>query len=99
MNSRDYGFLNGTDTAKLMRPILRSSFPGVKFSVRAIKAAGSESVIVEWTEATGPALKSVQRVVEPFNKRSRHTIDGQELEAYATIACYPVPADIDMGPR
>jgi hypothetical protein len=50
-------YVSGTEQAKMIRAALKTSFPGVKFSVR---QGGGSSVDVEWTDGpTGAAVDAV----------------------------------------
>lgn len=53
-----------TDVAKMIRPLLRKAFPGVKFSVRSDRYAGGASVDISWTD--GPTSNSVDRLIKGF---------------------------------
>lgn len=57
-------YISTTDTAKLVRKLLKAKFPGVKFSVRSDKYAGGSSIRVDWTD--GPTAKLVDAYVQPF---------------------------------
>ena len=56
--------LSCTDTAKLIRKVLKESFPGHKFSVTCTRSAGSDSIDVRWTD--GPAASAVDPRVKLF---------------------------------
>src|SRR6056297_2997567 len=57
-------YVNTTDTAKLIRALLRRKFPNTKFSVRSSKYSGGSSIRVAWTD--GPTDKLVDAYVQPF---------------------------------
>lgn len=66
------------ETATLMRPVLKASFPGTKFSVRSDTYAGGASIRVAWTD--GPTSAEVEAVAGLF---SGATFDGmQDLKSY-----------------
>jgi hypothetical protein len=52
------------ECAKDIRRDLKDAFPGVKFRVTAKTFSGGNSVNVHWTY--GPSLKSVEKIVDPF---------------------------------
>ena len=67
-----------TETAKLIRALLKRKFPNVKFSVRSSKYSGGSSIRVSWTD--GPTAKLVDAYVQPFSGAS---FDGmQDLKSY-----------------
>ena len=58
-------YMDAAQTAKLARQVLKSSFPGVKFSVRSSRYAGGSSVSVSWVD--GPIAADVDAVVGNFH--------------------------------
>jgi hypothetical protein len=56
--------LSVAETAKLVRAELKTTFPGVKFSVRSSSYSGGASIDVRWTD--GPTGKDVDRVLKPY---------------------------------
>ena len=50
-----------TDTAKLIRKLLKKAYPGVKFSVRSESYAGGGAIRIGWTD--GPCTDLVDRLV------------------------------------
>ena len=81
-------YISQADTNKLIRKVLRESFPGVKFSVRT--RGGSTNI--GWTN--GPNAKQVERLISAFEgsyfdgmidyKGSRYaTLDGREVHFMA----------------
>lgn len=54
--------LNTKETAKAVRVILKSEFPGVKFSVRGDNYSMGSSIIIKWTD--GPTSKTVESKIE-----------------------------------
>lgn len=70
--------LTTAETAKLIRPLLREKFPGVKFSVRSSVYAGGSSIDVSWTD--GPLEETVRPLLEQF---AGATFDGMiDLKEY-----------------
>ena len=57
-------YISQVETNKLIRKVLRESFPGVKFSVRGKSYAGGGSTNINWTN--GPNEKQVERLVSAF---------------------------------
>lgn len=57
--------ISTNDTAKLIRALLKSKFPGVKFSVRSSKYTGGSSIRIAWTD--GPTAALVDRQVNAFS--------------------------------
>lgn len=53
-----------TDTAKLIRAVLKARFPGTKFKVRSDKYAGGSSIRVAWVD--GPTERQVEAQVGGF---------------------------------
>lgn len=53
-----------TATAKLVRPLLKGTFPAVKFSVRSDRYAGGSAIHVTWTD--GPTTTEVSRITDGF---------------------------------
>lgn len=71
-------YLSCADTAKLVRKALKSSFPGVKFSVRSDTYAGGASIHVAWVD--GPTTADVKTVTNRFQGAD---FDGmQDLKTY-----------------
>lgn len=58
------GYIPVADTAKLIRPLLKAAFPGVKFSVKSDSYAGGASIDISWTD--GPSKKAVEKIAKPF---------------------------------
>lgn len=54
-------WLSAAETAKLVRKALKSSFPGVKFSVRSSTYSGGASIDIAWID--GPRIYEVDAVV------------------------------------
>ena len=52
------------DVAKLLRPVLRKAFPGIKFSVRIDRYSMGSSVDIAWTD--GPTERRVRELVGAF---------------------------------
>lgn len=55
------------EAAKMLRPLLKSECPGVKFSVRIERYAGGSSIEVFWTD--GPTIDQVEKVTRGFQGR------------------------------
>lgn len=64
MLAQEKTYLSCSETAKLVRAVLRDAFPGVKFSVRSSSYAGGASIRVRWTD--GPTSDDVRRVTEVY---------------------------------
>ena len=85
-------YISITETNKLMRKVLKESFPGVKFSVRGKSYAGGGSTNIDWTD--GPSSKQVESLISVFEgsyfdgmidyKGSRYAwLDGREVSFMA----------------
>ena len=81
-------YLSCAETAKLVRAVLKESFPGVKFSVRSSVYSGGASINVNYVD--GPTYDQVKRVVGMFEGSyfdgmtdykglNYSSIDGQEV--------------------
>ena len=81
-------YISQTETNKLIRKVLKESFPGVKFSVRGQSYAGGGSTNIGWTD--GPNQKQVEALISAFEgsyfdgmidyKGSRYAwLDGKEV--------------------
>ena len=57
-------YISTTDTAKLIRVVLKEKFPRTKFSVVSNKYAGGSSIDVRWMD--GPTTKLVEGYVNAF---------------------------------
>ena len=57
--------LTCAETAKLIRQVLKESFPGVKFSVKSSTYSGGASVSIRWTD--GPNDAQVRAAVGSFD--------------------------------
>lgn len=82
--------------AKLIRAILRESFPSVRFSVRSHSYSMGASVYVNWTD--GPTERCVSELLSPLNGRyfdamidysgSRYaSLDGEPVSFAANASC------------
>jgi hypothetical protein len=65
------------DTAKRIRAELKTTFPGVKFSVRSDSASLCTSVNVRWMD--GPTEPTVERVTDKYASVRRCEITGDIL--------------------
>ena len=96
-------YISITETNKLIRKVLKESFPGVKFSVRGKSYAGGGSTNIAWTH--GPNIKQVEGLISVFEgsyfdgmidyKGSRYgTLDGQDVHFMADfIFCDRINSD------
>lgn len=57
-------YIDTADQAKLLRKVLKESFPGVKFSVRISRYSGGSSIRVNWKD--GPTQAQVEAVGAVF---------------------------------
>ena len=57
-------YLSCAETAKILRSVLKESFPKQKFSVKSETYAGGASIRVCWVD--GPTDALVKQVIEPF---------------------------------
>lgn len=64
-------YISTTDTAKIIRKVLKEAFPRVKFLVRSKVYAGGSSINVSWTD--GPAKDQVKAMIQKFEGA---TFDG-----------------------
>lgn len=60
-------YIDTADAAKMLRPLLKREFPGVKFSVRIDRYSGGSSIDVAWTD--GPTVEQVDTVTHGFQGR------------------------------
>ena len=85
-------YVSMKDTNKLMRKVLKESFPGVKFSIRGSSYAGGASTTINWTD--GPNEDQVDGLISVFKgsyfdgmidyKGNRYAwLDGNEV-SFAT---------------
>lgn len=79
MNATTY--LRPTQTAALIRTLLKRSFPGVKFSVRSSTYAGGSSIDIRWKN--GPTLKTIEDIAGNFQGKG---FDGSIDMAYSIQA-------------
>lgn len=78
-------YIDVAESAKLIRKLLASKFPGVKFSVRSSRYAGGASIDIKWNN--GPTLHSVRKYTDPF--AGAH-FDGMiDLQSY--VSSYILP--------
>ena len=96
-------YISITETNKLIRKVLKESFPGVKFSVRGRSYAGGGSTTIYWTD--GPNEKQIKGLISVFEgsyfdgmidyKGSRYgTLDGQDVHFMADfIFCTRTDSD------
>lgn len=57
-------YVSTKETAKLIRALLKRTFPGVKFGVRSKVYSGGSSIAVSWID--GPTVAMVDPLVSPF---------------------------------
>lgn len=90
-------YISITETNKLIRKVLKESFPGVKFSVRGKSYAGGGSTNIAWTDE--PNAKQVESLISVFEgsyfdgmidyKGSRYAwLDGCEVSFGADFIFY-----------
>jgi len=72
-----------TDTAKLIRLVLKESFSSVKFSVKSSKYSGGASIDIHYTDGPAPELVDDVSVRSPV---FRAVIIHKELEREAKRA-------------
>ena len=70
--------ISTTDTAKIIRKVLKESFPGIKFSVRSKTYSGGSAINVDWTD--GPTRDQVNAIVKCF--------EGASFNAYEDFKEY-----------
>lgn len=63
----DIRYVSAKDTAKLVRALLKRTYPGIKFSVRTDTYAGGATVRVAWTD--GPSEPEVREFTRPYAGR------------------------------
>jgi len=77
-------YISCADTAKLVRANLKSTFTGVKFSVKSDSYSGGASIRIRWTD--GPFLKEVEKVAKQYEGA---TFDGMiDLKEYKDSLVY-----------
>src|SRR3954454_14776835 len=89
-------YVDTAEQAKLMRAVLRESFPGVKFSVRTDRYSMGSSVRVSWTG--GPTEKAVSTIANQldgtyfdggidYRGSVHHTLDGEPVSFGGSVSC------------
>jgi len=81
-------YISVTDTAKLIRLVLKESFPGVKFSVKSSKYSGGASVDIHYTD--GPQEKIIMEAVDCFSGAYFDGMIDYQGTVYATLDGQPV---------
>lgn len=71
-------YYSTTETAKLVRKVLKAKFPTTKFSVRSSIYAGGSSISVTWTD--GPSKKEIDSVVKFY--------EGAEFDGMIDMKSY-----------
>jgi len=61
-------YITTTDTAKIIRKILKKYHPDIKFSVRSKSYSGGSSITINWTD--GPTERQIKRITEYFEGAS-----------------------------
>lgn len=74
-------YIDATATAKIIRGLLKKTFPGIKFSVRTSKSSLHSSIHIKYED--GPALETVRRLVSRFRGND---FDGMQD---MSVACEP----------
>lgn len=78
-------YIDVAESAKMIRALLKSKFPGVKFSVKSSRYAGGASIRIEWTN--GPTVKQVDQFTDPFAGAG---FDGMiDMQYYKTAYLLP----------
>lgn len=57
-------YIDVTESAKMIRSLLKKNFPAVKFSVKSSRYAGGASIDIKYED--GPAVEAVRAVTDPF---------------------------------
>ena len=70
--------IDTVEVAKIVRAMLKRTFPEVKFSVRSSRYSGGSSIDVNWTD--GPMTSEVKQVVSYF--------DGAEFDGMIDLKSY-----------
>jgi hypothetical protein len=76
-------YIDTADAAKMLRLVLKATFPDVKFSVRISRHAGGSSIYVGWTD--GPTTATVDKVVNGFKGKR---FDAQDDLSYGADSWY-----------
>jgi len=87
-------YISVTDTAKLIRIVLKESFPGVKFSVKSSKYSGGASINIHYTD--GPAPDLVDHAVDCFSGSYFDGMIDYQGSVYATLDDKPVRFGADF---
>lgn len=78
-------YIDVAESAKMIRTLLKSKFPGVKFSVKSSRYAGGASIRIEWSN--GPTDKQVRGFTDPFAGAG---FDGMiDMQYYKTAYLLP----------
>lgn len=71
-------YIDTVETAKIIRKVLKTYFPDIKFSVRSSKYSGGSSIDIGWTD--GPTSNQVKKITDYFEGAS---FDGMiDLKSY-----------------
>lgn len=70
-------FINAAETARIIRYILKKSFPGVKFSVRSRSFSQGCAVDISWHE--GPTWVQVEAVTGLFDHGKKAVVNGEKV--------------------
>ncbi len=73
------------ECAKDIRKELKAAFPGVKFRVTSKTFSGGNSVNIHWTY--GPSLKSVEKIVDPFQGGHFDGVDTGKPNTAKWVIC------------
>lgn len=78
-------YIDVAESAKMIRALLKSKFPGVKFSVKSSRYAGGASIRIEWFN--GPTDKQVRGFTDAFAGAG---FDGMiDMQYYKTAYLLP----------
>jgi len=64
MSQSQTTYISCTETAKILRQVLKYAFPQTKFSIRSSQYSGGASITITWTD--GPTVKQVKRITDKF---------------------------------
>lgn len=86
-------YIDGREQAAMIRRVLKTAFPTVKFSVRLERYAGGSSIDVTWTD--GPPVAQVTPLTAPF---AGEGFDGMIDLRYATASYLTPDGRAHFGP-
>jgi hypothetical protein len=92
--NKEREYLPVTETAQILRRVLKEAFPGIKFAVKTKKYSGGSSIRIEWTD--GPTVAQVKDYTQVFEGAYFDSMTDYKGHQYALFDGQPVHFGADF---